>query len=170
MQQGTGTTSFWTRGRARALAVAVALVVGVPAASADHGPTDSEGTGRTNPNFRCSATNLQTFDPASPPCIPFYEGDNGGATAPGVTADEIRILVYLDGGINVQHHDGRTNEVLPTDELFDLFKTPWENARANGTSPSEPEPSPVSLLRVYQAYFAQRYQTYNRRPHVFVYF
>lgn len=35
----------------------------------------------------------QTEDPQSPPCVPFFEGDNGGATARGVTADEIRVAV-----------------------------------------------------------------------------
>lgn len=38
----------------------------------------------------------QTEDPQSPPCVPFFEGDNGGATTKGVTADEIRIAVPRD--------------------------------------------------------------------------
>lgn len=33
----------------------------------------------------------QTEDPHSPPCVSYWEGDNGGATAKGVTATEIRI-------------------------------------------------------------------------------
>lgn len=33
----------------------------------------------------------QTEDPQSPPCVGFFEGDNGGATHQGVTATEIRI-------------------------------------------------------------------------------
>lgn len=33
----------------------------------------------------------QIDDPQSPPCVPFFTGDNGGATAPGVTRDEIRV-------------------------------------------------------------------------------
>jgi hypothetical protein len=35
----------------------------------------------------------QTEDPQSPPCINYFEGDNGGATARGVTRDEIRVAV-----------------------------------------------------------------------------
>jgi hypothetical protein len=35
----------------------------------------------------------QTEDPQSPPCVNFWEGDNGGATAKGVTRDEIRVAV-----------------------------------------------------------------------------
>lgn len=162
---GTSNRNWARRARRAALGSLVALVLGLPAVSAEHGSGGTVSTG-----IRCSADNRQTFDPASPPCIPFYEGDNGGATAPGVTATEVRVLVYLDGGINVNHTDGRSNELLPTDELYDLFKTPWENAAANGRDPDRPEVSPVKLLRAYQAYFNQRYQTYGRRLHFFVYF
>lgn len=35
----------------------------------------------------------QIDDPQSPPCIAFYQGDNGGATAKGVTRDSIYIAV-----------------------------------------------------------------------------
>jgi len=35
----------------------------------------------------------QIEDPQSPPCVPYWEGDNGGATYKGVTRDEIRIYV-----------------------------------------------------------------------------
>jgi hypothetical protein len=35
----------------------------------------------------------QTEDPQSPPCVNYFEGDNGGTTAFGVTRDEIRIGV-----------------------------------------------------------------------------
>lgn len=35
----------------------------------------------------------QIEDPQSPPCVPYWSGDNGGATYRGVTRDEIRIAV-----------------------------------------------------------------------------
>jgi hypothetical protein len=35
----------------------------------------------------------QTEDPQSPPCIPYFDGDNGGATWTGVTRNEIRIAM-----------------------------------------------------------------------------
>jgi hypothetical protein len=38
----------------------------------------------------------QTEDPQSPPCVPFWEGDNGGRTHAGVTKDEVRIAVSSD--------------------------------------------------------------------------
>ncbi len=33
----------------------------------------------------------QVEDPQSPPCVPYWDGDNGGATYRGVTRDEIRV-------------------------------------------------------------------------------
>ena len=37
----------------------------------------------------------QIEDPQSPPCVPFWEGENGGATYRGVTENEIRVAVPL---------------------------------------------------------------------------
>ena len=34
----------------------------------------------------------QILDPQSPPCVPYWKGDNGGATAVGVTGDQITIV------------------------------------------------------------------------------
>jgi hypothetical protein len=38
----------------------------------------------------------QIEDPQSPPCVPYWDGDNGGATYRGVTATEIRIAQASD--------------------------------------------------------------------------
>lgn len=35
----------------------------------------------------------QTEDPQSPPCVPYWKGDNGGATWRGVTGNEIKVAV-----------------------------------------------------------------------------
>ena len=35
----------------------------------------------------------QIEDPQSPPCVPYWDGDNGGSTWRGVTRDEIRVVV-----------------------------------------------------------------------------
>src|SRR5262245_38059882 len=32
--------------------------------------------------------------PWSPPCEPRFHGDNGGATAPGVTKDSVKVVVF----------------------------------------------------------------------------
>ncbi|HVE75550.1 MAG TPA: hypothetical protein VND22_02155 [Actinomycetota bacterium] len=39
----------------------------------------------------------QIEDPQSPPCVPFWSGDNGGSTAKGVTENEIRIGIPDSG-------------------------------------------------------------------------
>lgn len=60
-------------------------------------PKDPQpGEGLKEPRqFKCVGSPArQTEDPQSPRCIPFWKGgDNGGATAPGVGADEIRVVV-----------------------------------------------------------------------------
>src|SRR5918992_186795 len=43
----------------------------------------------------------QTEDPNAPPCVPFFEGDNGGSTWQGVKDDEITVLVYRSASISV---------------------------------------------------------------------
>src|SRR5688572_17628614 len=35
----------------------------------------------------------QIEDPQSPPCVPYWAGNNGGVTAPGVTRDLIRVAM-----------------------------------------------------------------------------
>lgn len=47
---------------------------------------------------RCVGTPpRQIEDPQSPPCVNYWEGDNGGATARGVTRDEIRVVTQDSG-------------------------------------------------------------------------
>jgi len=67
-----------------------------------NGEPDSGSNGSRSAPGQASGPNLsncvgnpprQTEDPQSPPCVPFWEGNNGGATSRGVTADSIRIGV-----------------------------------------------------------------------------
>ncbi len=89
----------------------------------------------------------QTEDPLSPPCVPFFDGDNGGATyKAGVTKDEIKVVFYNDLGI-----EGDMN-------------TPWEPNQENNGASTAPYQF-VNLVRTIKAqlrYFQQRYQTYGR--------
>ncbi len=91
----------------------------------------------------------QTEDPLSPPCVAFFEGENGGATYRGVTKDEVRILVYFTAG----------NPTQPPSGFVDL-----------GLPPSSDEHFVAGRLRDLQRYFNDRYQTYNRSLHFFVHF
>ena len=88
----------------------------------------------------------QTEDPISPPCVPFFDGSNGGATAQGVTKDQIDIIVYVED----LHEEVDLNKPWkPTDEYHD---------------PSNPlfTPNLVRSLKSLLAYFNLRYQTYGR--------
>lgn len=91
----------------------------------------------------------QTEDPASPPCVAIFDGDNGGATYPGVTGEEVRVLIYGAGGFT--RPTSRGSESGPTNECFDL-----------GIPPEGEEDVLVRLHRAFQRYFNERYQTYDR--------
>ena len=99
----------------------------------------------------------QTEDPLSPPCVAYFEGDNFGATYPGVTKDEIRVLFYFTGGAYAGTSEVQSDH--PANSYWDL-----------GAPASESEPMFPRLLRAYQRYFNDRYQTYNRKVRFFVRF
>jgi len=101
----------------------------------------------------------QTEDPSSPPCVAFFNGDNFGATYPGVTQDEIRILMYIDSGI-AETGGSQAQEERPENEFFDLFE------------PADPQGEHVQVeaYRAWQRYFNDRYQTYGRVAHFFLHF
>ena len=57
----------------------------------------------TPPTRRCvGSPPRQIADPQSPPCVPFWQGDNGGATHQGVTPTEIRVAVPGTGTYYLQ--------------------------------------------------------------------
>lgn len=70
------------------------------------------------------------FSPYSPLCVAAFEGDNGGATSPGVTADEIKVVFrQLDDYDAVAPALGSpTTEQLVADAkvLVDYFNTQFE--------------------------------------------
>lgn len=91
----------------------------------------------------------QTEDPASPPCVASYSGDNGGATYQGVSGDEVKILFYVSGGFT--RPSSRGSESSPQGVCYDLGKP------ADGE-----EDLQVRFSRTLQRYFNERYQTYGR--------
>ncbi len=101
----------------------------------------------------------QAEDPLSPPCVAYFQGDNGGATYGGVTRSEVRLLFRYGGGGSCVGCSSQASEKYPTDALFNLCDpaTGSEDLRRR-------------VLRVWQAYFNARYQTYNRRVCMWVYF
>ena len=102
----------------------------------------------------------QTEDPSSPPCVAFFNGNNFGATYQGVTQDEIRILIYIDGNV-AETGGSQAQESRPENTFWDLAEPP---------KPGEREHVQVEAYRAWQRYFNDRYQTYGRFAHFFVHF
>lgn len=99
----------------------------------------------------------QTEDPLAPPCVSYFAGDNGGATYTGVTRREVRVLIYNDS--DFAYSDCNSNQP-PANTYYDLAQPldPTENTCI------------TRVLRGWQIYFNQRYQTYGRFVHFYVYF
>ncbi len=100
----------------------------------------------------------QAEDPLSPPCVSFYDGNNGGETYQGVNKEEIRVLFYVNCCISYVGGT-RGREETPSDTYVDL-----------ATPPSDDDHAFVRGLRLYQRHFNERYQTYGRLVHFYVYF
>ena len=115
------------------------------------------GLGQTpNAQYECVA-GRQTEDPLSPTCVPFYMGDNGGATYQGVTAKEVRIVMYYDANSTINTSQGTSNP--PYNTIVDLDKPPTPR-----------EHPTVSSNRAWQKFFNKRFAAYNRKVHMFVQF
>jgi len=101
---------------------------GNPAGSASPTPTPSRrSTPTPSPTrpidqaavFACVGNPpRQIEDPQSPPCIPYWKGDNGGATSYGVTRDEIRIAVPQGSAFETPRDDENA--------IADYFNTHFE--------------------------------------------
>lgn len=100
----------------------------------------------------------QTSDPLAPPCVADFRGDNGGATYQGVSKEEVRILFYFQGFTNYVNLCRDPNQTTPDKKYFDLAAEPEEN-----------EHCIIRVLRNWQNWFNDRYQTYDRFAHFFVY-
>src|SRR5207302_1644062 len=63
------------------------------------GPGGALGVGKNPTTKRCvGKPPRQAEDPMSPPCVAYFNGDNGGATYQGVTRDEITVAILWNGG------------------------------------------------------------------------
>lgn len=123
-------------------------------------PLDAPGGVGKSPRTKNCVGNppRQTEDPLSPPCVADFSGDNGGKTYQGVSAEEVKILIYLQGFTRNTNSCRDPNQVTPDNEYFDLAQPP------------EPgEHCYIYALRVWQQYFNERYQAYGRFVHFYVY-
>ena len=88
----------------------------------------------------------QTEDPLSPPCVPFWDGDNGGRTFAGVTKDEIKVVFY--NGLDVEGD----------------LSGPWSPSEEKSTCTYAWDCQYlVRTIKAQLRYFQSRYQTYGRR-------
>lgn len=83
----------------------------------------------------------QTDDPLSPPCIAFFEGDNGGRISKGVTKDTVNIAIDMDEGTR----DPRDGTIVDC-----------------GEAPSAEDTAGDLVCKSYWRFFNERYQTYGR--------
>lgn len=93
----------------------------------------------------------QTEDPLSPPCVPFFDGDNGGKIGQGVYPDRVEIVLYND--LNLKGD----------------MTLPWKLSDEDTDHESSPNGQQTYLYRTVKgmlSFFSNRYQTYGRRIHV----
>jgi len=98
--------------------------------SIDWGPTCDTTTQKVKIPFTYAA-----------PCVKPFTGDNGGATAQGVTADSIKVVVYVG----------------------DPAKNPLQAAQVRGAGA---DTSPATAKETYQGYidlFSKYYELYGRK-------
>ena len=103
----------------------------------------------------------QTEDPLSPPCVATFKGKNYGSTYQGVDGKTVKLLIYIEGGINYISGSDPQNRVTPVQKYFDLSKDP---------DPAQEEHLLVKGFRAWQRYFNDRFQTYGRFVNFIVYF
>lgn len=131
-----------------------------PPATPPAAPPIPDGTGERPVTKRCVGDPpRQTEDPLSPPCVAHFDGDNFGATSHGVTGEEITILFYVDSSI-ADSVTSRGAEERPKNTYVDLVRDP----------PRDDDHIVVRGLRGLQNHFNDRFQTYERRVRIVVYF
>ena len=120
-------------------------------------PSLPPGLGNLPPaTYQCVA-GRQTEDPLSPTCVPFYQGDNGGASYQGVTAKEVRVIMYFEPYGTLNTSQGTS--------------TPPYNTIVDTDKPAKPNEHPaVTTARGWSKFFGTRYAAYNRHVHIFVQF
>ena len=122
-------------------------------------PVSAPGGAGTVPRTkRCVGSPPRQTKMQSPPCVGYFAGDNFGATY-GVTGNEIRILLYRE----CCYSGWFTKKGTETD--------PGGGTLLDANTPPDSEESVwLTIARTYQRYFNDRYQTYGRQAHFFVYF
>ncbi|MFN2614277.1 MAG: hypothetical protein ABR552_05590 [Actinomycetota bacterium] len=112
--------------------------------------------GKDIPLDKDCAHNSQTEDWLSPPCIPFYAGDNGGSTYTGVSPTEVKVVLYEDVcKIQPGKEDaGYGFTYRPSDECGD--QSSYETVNL------------IKTIKAQLGYFNRRFQLYGRAVHLYI--
>jgi len=141
------------------------LTTGAPPSVPQVDPQKKGGSGKRPVTKRCVGKPLrQTEDPNSPPCVPFFEGDNGGTTWQGVTKDEIVVLVYLSGYTRL---NGESSPARGT--YCDLDGPPDKQPGCMDGNTQANDVDFIKARRALSQYFNERFQTYDRRVHLWAF-
>lgn len=141
--------------------------------SEDVPPPPPKGGGGRPPGKACTGKPArQTEDQMAPPCVPYFQGDNGGETWQGVTRDEVRVIIYVDQGC--PNEECTPNVDRGPKAYYDLDTDP--KPQCPKTWPSGNSDADkcdyiwVRIARGFNAYFNTRFQTYGRKVHFWVFF
>ena len=103
----------------------------------------------------------QSEDPLAPPCVASFD-ESTKASVPccyqGVTRDEVTILIYEDGHSTIQTSRG-ADEVSPNSGTYSDLDAPE----------ADNDYIDVRNDRIWMKYFNERFQTYGRRVHGYIY-
>lgn len=105
----------------------------------------------------------QTEDPNAPPCQPFFDGDNGGATWQGVTRDTITILIYQQTVITIDNNGTERSNDARTYCDIELM-----DCDGDGKTDSKVHVW-VRVANAFLRYFNERFQTYDRKVKAYFY-
>lgn len=135
-------------------------------------PPEDSGKGKKAVTKRCVGKPLrQTEDPNSPPCVPYFDGNNGGTTWQGVTEDEITVIVYSSAYTTVpDNRERRAESTPPGGSYCDVDGPPNQDPACLEDQSSSVDHAVVRVTRALGKYFNERFQTYNRHVHFWVYF
>jgi len=126
-----------------------------PVSGAPPTPPPLQGIGKNPVSKQCVGNPpRQTEDKLSPPCVAYFKGDNGGATAIGVTRDMVTVVVYV--GSRGYPDEGKDPASAPgCGVLVDLATTDRADYETR-------------WWRAYMRYFNERYQTYGRTVRIWL--
>lgn len=111
----------------------------------------------------------QTEDPNSPPCQAFFDGNNFGTTWQGVSGDEVTVLYYMQVGIILDQGQGQAQ---PTPDAGTYCDADLLDCDADGKADDSTDLGGhmwVKIVNSLSRYFNQRFQTYGRYVHFWIY-